>query len=96
MTRITALILIAMTAIPASAAEPFCYRSGRLCDCKTHICEGQDGYDKLPPDICGGEWVDDRTYTSHPECRKPTPLTSDIAKPCLPGLPGFGCRTESK
>lgn len=36
---------------PVLAAEPFCYHSGRLCDCKTHICEGQDGYDKLSSDF---------------------------------------------
>lgn len=26
----------------------------------------------VPPKVCGGEWTDDRTYTSHPECRKRT------------------------
>jgi len=22
--------------------KPFCYRGGRLCDCKTHVCEGEN------------------------------------------------------
>ena len=22
--------------------KPFCYKGGRLCDCKTHVCEGEN------------------------------------------------------
>ena len=40
---IRAALLLALLASPATAHD-FCYQSGRECDCKTHICEGQDGY----------------------------------------------------
>lgn len=44
------ILLVLMAGLnPAIAAD--CYHSGRLCDCKTHICEGQDGYDKLSSDF---------------------------------------------
>lgn len=36
-------LLLALLASPVTAHD-FCYQSGRECDCKTHLCEGQDGY----------------------------------------------------
>ena len=50
---IRAALLLALLASPAAAAArdamrhapgDACYRSGLLCDCRTGICEGQDGY----------------------------------------------------
>ena len=40
---IRAALLLALLATPATAHD-FCYKSGRECDCKTHICEGENGY----------------------------------------------------
>lgn len=51
--------------------------------------------DPIAPDACGGEWVNDQTYTSHPECRKPAPAPVHHPAPkpvALPEPVGFWCR----
>jgi hypothetical protein len=46
---IRAIPILLLLATPASAKEPFCYRGGRLCDCVTHVCEGDNFRKPLPP-----------------------------------------------
>lgn len=45
---IRALILLALMTGTAQASEPYCYRGGLLCDCVTHVCEGDNFRRPLP------------------------------------------------
>jgi hypothetical protein len=54
----TAIILLLLTGA-AEAREPFCYRSGLLCDCVTKVCEGDNFRKPLPP---GAHMAGDRYY----------------------------------
>lgn len=40
----------------------------RKCGATDH--DIQEARDCLLPDVCGGQTVDNQTYTSHPECRR--------------------------
>lgn len=60
-------------------------RKGEKQLCLEGIAEGKHA-EPAPPKICGGEWVNDQTYTSHPECRKPP-----VQKPRPVAAPAVKC-----
>jgi hypothetical protein len=83
MIRVLATLLLLGIPASASAAEKFCYHHGLLCDCATHVCEGDNGRSVRPvftptPQGMGVAscWGDDLVDVhGEPFCRVDVPLT---------------------